>query len=307
MKKKNPPIFTLESVRKKIHHQFDALVRQVAHDDLLFSMELIGVKLEQSQAVFESVAGTRRRHDMSLVGKLEQASEAMKANYGGDFKEHIQQNHKGQLVLQIEWMTRMSNDIAWRQLLYVNAIQRQHPFFAHMTTVTLSNYEKNVFPVQQVCFSGVEDVNVEIIALPKQDPFVWICEEFPRRAVFSPALNKGRTVKALKHALEILKPILNKKNQFSLFALLRVLAELSLCTKELIMAAKETNLEIPDLPELAQEEPFLEKLAETLMFWREQGEEKGVKKGLLGLEQFNDLEALKREIRRRQNLFLTES
>ncbi len=31
-------------------------------------------------------------------------------------------------------------------------------------------------------------------------------------------------------------------------------------TEELIMAAKDTNLEIPELSELAQEEPFLEKI-----------------------------------------------
>ena len=308
--------FTIKSVGKKVQHNFDTLVRHIGHDDPKFSMDLVGVRLEKAHPVFESVAGTRRRHDMSVVGKLNHASEAMKSIYGPDIKELIQTNYQGQLVLQIEWMTRMSSEIAQRQLHYILDIQQQHPFFAHMTTVTLSNYKKDTIPVHFMAKEGMLPLGeVEILVLGKQDPFTWIQKDFPRRAVFVPALKGGTSPEALRHALDILKPILHNKNRFSLFALIRVLAELSSCTEELIMAAKDTNLEIPELSELAQEEPFLEKISIALENWRTEAFQKGIQKGLQkglhemanmmlvgntqGLEAIDDIDLLKREIQRR--------
>ena len=318
---------TAKSVEKHFWLGLDTLVRHAGHNDPKFSMDLVGVPLVKAEPVFESVAGVRRRHDMSVVGELIHASEAMKSIHGSDIEDVIQKSHHGQLVLQIEWMTRMDSDIAWRQLLYVNAIQRQHPFFAHMTTLTLSNYKKDTIPVQIICREGVQPIEVEVIALGKQDPFTWIQKEFPRRAAFVPVLKGGSSPKALRYALDIFKTTLHTKNRFSLLALIRVFAEISLCTKELIMAAKEINLEIPDLPELAQEEPFLKKIAIAVENWRAEafdrginkGIEKGIKKGIQellemanimlggntqGLAVIDDIVLLRQEIQRR---FLLQS
>ena len=274
---------------------------------------------------------------MSIVGELIHTSEAMKSIYGADIKESIQKNYQGKLILQVEWMTRMNSKIAQRQLHYVCDIQQQFPFFAHMTTVTLSNYKKNIIPLQFFSKEGILPLGVEVISLSKQDPFTWIQKEFPRRAVFVPVLKGGTSPKALRYALDILKTTLHTKNKFSLFALLRILAEISSCTKELIMAAEETNLEIPELSELAQEEPFLDKIAIAVENWRKESYEKGEKKGELkgelkgekkgelkgikallktaslmlagktqGLEAFDDIALLQQEIHRRFMILQTE-
>ena len=318
------------SVEKIVHHYLDSIVRHNAHDDPKFSTDLVGVRLSKTKTIFESVAGTSRRHDMSLVGELIRVSEAMKSIYGADIKELIQKNHQNQLILQIEWMTRMNSKIAQRQLHYVCDIQQQFPFFAHMTTVTLGNYRKNTIPVQFISKEGILPIGeVEIIALGKQDPFTWIQKEFPRRAVFVPVLKGGTSPKALRYALDILKTTLHTKNKFSLFALLRVLAEISSCTKELIMAAEEINLEIPELSELAQEDSFLDPIAIAVENWRKESYEKGQQEGqqegrqeglkaLLktaslmlagktqGLEAFNDIALLQQEIQRRFAILQTE-
>ena len=309
-----------KSVRKDFQYGLDGLVRHIAHNDLNFSMDLIGVPLTKASSVFESVAGVRHRHDISVVGELVHASEAMKSIHGHNIEDLIRANYQNQLILQIEWMTRMDSEIAWRQLRYVQNIQRQHPFFAHMVTVTLSKYKKDTIPVHLVCCKeGVQQSGVEVLALGRLDPFTWIRKEFPRRAVFVPVLRGGTSPKALRHALDILKTTLHNKNRFSLFALIRVLAEFSSCTEELIMAAKETNLEIPELSELAQEEPFLDKIVIAMKRWRkeglqeglQEGVKKGVKKGVLemahlmlggnaqGLEKIDDIELLRQEIQRR--------